>query len=92
MLREQEAGCEGCRPVPPAQGSSDATFYNWKASSTAVDVVGGEAGVKSLEDENVRLKKLLAEQDAWCGGAARVSCQKKAGPTAVKPAQTAQTA
>ncbi len=42
-------------------GISDATLYNWKArygGMTTSDV----AKLRSLEDENRRLKKLLAEQ------------------------------
>ncbi|MBB4526544.1 UNVERIFIED_ORG: putative transposase [Rhizobium sophorae] len=37
-------------------GISEATFYNWKAK------YGGMEVSKALEDENTRLKKLLAEQ------------------------------
>ena len=60
VLREQEAGAKVadlCR----RHGISDATFYNWKAKFGGMDVSDAKR-LKSLEDENVRLKKLLAEQ------------------------------
>ncbi len=60
VLREQEAGAKVadlCR----RHGISDATFYNWKAKFGGMDVSDAKR-LKVLEDENVRLKKLLAEQ------------------------------
>ena len=59
VLREQEAGgatAEVCR----RHGVSQQTFYRWKAKYGGMDV--SEASrLKTLEDENRRLKKLLAE-------------------------------
>jgi len=89
VLREQEAGAKVADPCR-RHGISDATFYNWKARFDGMDVSEAKR-LKSLEDENVRLKKLLAEQMLVRRRCAS-SCQKRAGPTAVKPAQTAQTA
>lgn len=60
VLREQEAGAKVadlCR----RHGISDATFYNWKARFGGMDVSDAKR-LKALEDENVKLKKLLAEQ------------------------------
>jgi putative transposase len=60
VLREQEAGAKVadlCR----RHGISDATFYNWKAKFGGMDVSEAKR-LKALEDENARLKKLLAEQ------------------------------
>jgi putative transposase len=60
VLREQEAGAKVadlCR----RHGISDATFYNWKAKFGGMDVSDAKR-LKALEDENARLKKLLAEQ------------------------------
>jgi putative transposase len=60
FLREQEAGAKAadlCRK----HGVSDATFYNWKAKYGGIDVSGAKR-LKQLEDENAKLKKLLAEQ------------------------------
>jgi putative transposase len=58
-LREQEAGvktAEVCRK----HGVSSATFYKWKAKYGGLDVSDAKR-LKSLEDENAKLKKLLAE-------------------------------
>ena len=59
ILREQEAGvatAEVCRK----HAISTATFYAWKAKYGGLDV--SQAGkLKTLEEENARLKRLLAE-------------------------------
>jgi putative transposase len=58
-LREHEAGAatpELCR----RHGISDATFYKWKAKYGGMEVSDAKR-LKGLEDENRRLKKLLAE-------------------------------
>jgi putative transposase len=41
-------------------GISSATFYKWKAKFGGLDVSDAKQ-LKSLEDENAKLKKLLAE-------------------------------
>ena len=59
ILREQEAGGKTgdvCRKY----GVSSATFYKWKAKYGGLDVSDARR-LKALEDENVKLKKLLAE-------------------------------
>ncbi len=59
ILREHEAGVatpELCR----RHGISDATFYKWKAKYGGMEVSDAKR-LKGLEDENRRLKKLLAE-------------------------------
>ena len=59
ILREQEAGAKAadlCRK----HGMSEATLYNWKARYGGMDVSDAKR-LKALEDENARLKKLLAE-------------------------------
>jgi putative transposase len=59
ILREQEAGmatAEVCRK----HGISGATFYKWKSKYGGLDVSDARR-LKALEDENVKLKKLLAE-------------------------------
>jgi putative transposase len=58
VLREQEAGAKAadlCRT-----GMSEATLYNWKAKYGGMDVSDAKR-LKALEDENAKLKKLLAE-------------------------------
>ena len=59
VLREQEAGgatAEVCR----RHGISEQTFYRWKAKYGGMQVSDAQK-LKTLEDENRRLKKLLAE-------------------------------
>jgi len=59
ILREQEAGAkttEVCR----RHGISSATFYKWKAKYGGLEVSDAKR-LKALEDENAKLKKLLAE-------------------------------
>ena len=60
ILNEQERGiatAEVCR----THGISQGTFYKWKAKFGGMDVSDART-LKSLETENARLKKLLAEQ------------------------------
>ena len=59
ILREQERGAataEVCRK----HGISSATFYKWKAKYGGLEVSDARR-LKALDDENRRLKKLLAE-------------------------------
>ena len=42
-------------------GSREATFYNWKARYGGLEVSEAKR-LKALEEENAKLKKLLAEQ------------------------------
>ena len=59
ILREQESGAKTA-DVCRRHGVSSATFYKWKAKYGGLDVSEARR-MKSLEDENRRLKKLLAE-------------------------------
>jgi putative transposase len=59
ILREQEAGARTA-DVCRKQGVSGATFYKWKAKYGGLDVSDAKR-LKTLEDENAKLKKLLAE-------------------------------
>lgn len=59
ILREQEAGAsvaDLCRK----HGMSSASFYGWKAKYGGLDVSDARR-LKTLEAENTRLKKLLAD-------------------------------
>ena len=59
VSREQEAGlstAEVCRK----HGISTATFYAWKAKFGGMNVSEAKR-LKQLEDENAKLKKLLAD-------------------------------
>jgi putative transposase len=59
ILREQEVGAatgEVCR----RHGISEQTFYRWKAKYGGMTASDAQR-LKTLDDENRRLKKLLAE-------------------------------
>jgi putative transposase len=56
ILREQEAGM-GTAEVCRKHGISTATFYAWKAKFGGLEVSEAKR-LKSLEDENAKLKKL----------------------------------
>ena len=59
ILRESEAGAKTpdlCR----RHGISAATFYNWKAKFGGMDVSEAKR-LRALEEENAKLKRLLAD-------------------------------
>ncbi len=60
VLREHEAGAKTA-DLARKHGISEATLYNWKAKYGGMDVSDAKR-LKALEDENRKLKKLLAEQ------------------------------
>lgn len=60
ILAEQERG-EQTAEVCRRHGISSATFYKWKAKFGGMEVSDARK-LKSLETENARLKRLLAEQ------------------------------
>jgi len=60
VLKEHAAGlsaAEVCRK----HGISDATFYKWRSRFGGMEISDARK-LKALEDENRKLKKLLAEQ------------------------------
>ena len=59
ILREQEAGMKTA-DVCRKHGISDATFYKWKAKFGGLDVSEARR-LKALEDENAKLKRMLAD-------------------------------
>jgi len=59
ILREHEGGAKTA-DVCREHGISSATFYKWKAKYGGLDVSDAKR-LKSLEDENAKLKRLLAE-------------------------------
>jgi putative transposase len=59
ILREQEAGMKTA-DVCRKHGISGATFYKWKSKYGGLEVSDARR-LKALEDENRKLKKLLAE-------------------------------
>ena len=60
ILREQEAGAKVV-DLARKYAVSEATLYNWKAKYGGMDVSEAKR-LKALEDENAKLKKLLADQ------------------------------
>jgi putative transposase len=59
ILREHEAGAKA-GDLARKHGISEATLYNWKAKFGGLDVSDARR-LKALEDENSKLKKLLAD-------------------------------
>ena len=59
ILREHEAGAKA-GDVARKHGISEATLYNWKAKFGGMDVSDARR-LKALEEENSKLKKLLAD-------------------------------
>jgi putative transposase len=59
VLREQEAGAK-TGDLARKHGISEATLYNWKAKFGGMDVSDARR-LKALEDENGKLKRLLAD-------------------------------
>jgi putative transposase len=59
VLREQEAGAR-TKEVCRRHGISTTTLYKWKARYGGLELSEARR-LKTLEDENRRLKKLLAE-------------------------------
>jgi putative transposase len=59
ILTEHEAGAK-CADLCRKHGMSEGTFYNWKAKFGGM-TVSEVKRLKALEDENAKLKRLLAE-------------------------------
>ena len=59
VLREGEAGAK-TGDLARTHGVSEATLYNWKAKYGGLEVSEAKR-LRALEDENGRLKRLLAD-------------------------------
>jgi putative transposase len=59
-LHEHDAGAK-CADLCRKHGMSQGTFYAWKSKFGGMTVSDAKR-LKALEDENAKLKKLLAEQ------------------------------
>jgi putative transposase len=59
VLKESEAGAE-TRDLCRRHGSSEQSFYRWKAKYGGMDVSDAKK-LRMLEDENRRLKHIVAE-------------------------------
>lgn len=60
ILAEHDAGAK-CADLCRKHGMSEGTFYAWKAKYSGMTVPEAKR-LKTLEDENAKLKRLLAEQ------------------------------
>lgn len=58
ILHQQEAG-KSVKDISREHGISDATFYNWKAKYGGMQISEVKR-MKDLEDENNRLKRIVA--------------------------------
>nr|WP_199555455.1 IS3 family transposase [Sandaracinobacteroides hominis] len=84
IVKEQEAGmatAEVCR----RHGISLATFYKWKAKYGGLEVSEAKR-LRSLEDENAKLKKLLAEAMLDIAVLKDISAKKMVTPDAKRNA------
>lgn len=59
ILKEHEAGITA-RELCRKHGMSDATFYKWKAKFSGMEVSEARR-LRALEDENRKLKRLVAD-------------------------------
>ena len=59
VLREHEAGAKTA-DLARRHGVSEATLYNWKSKFGGMDVSEAKR-LRQLEDENAKLKKLVAD-------------------------------
>ena len=60
ILKEHQAGL-GAKELCRKHGISDATFYKWRSTYGGMEVSDARR-LKTLETENAKLKKMLAEQ------------------------------
>jgi len=60
ILKKQEAGIS-IRDIAREHGISEATFYNWKAKYGGMEA-NEIKRMKELEEENARLKRIVANQ------------------------------
>jgi putative transposase len=59
ILKEHQAGL-GAAELCRRHGISDATFYKWRSRFGGMEVSGARR-LRALEDENAKLKRLLAD-------------------------------
>ena len=60
ILKERQSGL-GAKELCRKHGISDATFYKWRSKYGGMEVSDARR-LKTLESENAKLKKMLAEQ------------------------------
>ncbi|WP_321177236.1 IS3 family transposase [Bradyrhizobium sp. USDA 3256] len=84
VLKEHGAGATTA-DLARKHGVSEATIYNWKAKFGGMEASEAKR-LKSLEDENAKLKKLLAEQMLDAAALRELLSQKMVGPAAKRAA------
>ncbi|MGL4528801.1 MAG: IS3 family transposase [Aestuariivirga sp.] len=84
VLKEHEAGAKTA-DLARKHGVSEATLYNWKAKFGGMDVSEAKR-LKQLEDENAKLKKLLAEQMLDAAALRELLFKKMVGPAVQRDA------
>lgn len=62
LLRAAETGEQSMTSICRAQGIAKNTFYTWRKKYGGVDVSAIKR-LRDLEQENARLKRILAERD-----------------------------
>jgi putative transposase len=62
ILREAEIGQQSITSICRAHGIAENTFYTWRKKYGGVDVAAIKR-LRDLEQENARLKRMLAERD-----------------------------
>jgi putative transposase len=62
ILRAAETGEQSITSICRAHGIAENTFYTWRKKYGGVDVAAIKR-LRDLEQENVRLKRMLAERD-----------------------------
>ncbi|KAE8242935.1 hypothetical protein A4X03_0g7919 [Tilletia caries] len=80
VLKEAEAGAKSA-DLARRHGVSEATIYNWKSKYGGLEVSEARR-LKALEDENAKLKRLLADAmlEAAQGGPYRAERNSPYGP------------
>jgi transposase-like protein len=86
VLHEHEAGAKTA-DLARKYGISEATLYNWKAKYGGLDVSEARR-LRSLEDENRKLKKLLAVSMLDTAALRELLSKKMVGPAAKREAVT----
>ncbi|WP_456816428.1 IS3 family transposase [Bradyrhizobium sp. USDA 4508] len=84
VLKEHGAGATTA-DLARKHGVSEATIYNWKAKFGGMEASEAKR-LKSLEDENAKLKKLLAEQMLDAAALRELLFKKMVGPAAKRAA------
>ncbi|WP_439402688.1 IS3 family transposase [Bradyrhizobium sp. DASA03068] len=84
VLKEHEAGAKTA-DLARKHGVSEATIYHWKPKFGGMDVSEAKR-LRALEEENAKLKKLLAEQMLDAAALRELLFKKMVGPAAKRAA------